>query len=170
MSQKIKNKKIADKKDRRNFLQRLSALLGFLAIAEFLSIGLAFFNSKPRKALAKGNEHYFIAGNIEDFPPGSVTPFAGARFFLVRLKDGGFMALSLRCSHLGCAINWHNKQDRFICPCHASQFDKTGNVLSAPAPRALDYYPLEINANVIRVNTAKVIKRNAFNSSQVVYG
>jgi cytochrome b6-f complex iron-sulfur subunit len=170
MSRKSKDKKAPEKQDRRNFLQRLSALLGFLAIAEFLSIGLAFFNSKPRKALARENDHYFIAGNTEDFPPGSVTPFAGARFFLVRLKDGGFMALSLRCSHLGCAINWHNKQDRFICPCHASQFDKTGNVLSAPAPRALDYYPLEINANVIRVNTAKVIKRNAFNSSQVVYG
>jgi cytochrome b6-f complex iron-sulfur subunit len=151
-------------------MKRMSAAMGTLAVFEFLGIGLAYFNSKPREKKSQATVQLFEAGHIEDFKPGSVTAFAGARFFLVRLNDGGFLALSLRCSHLGCSVHWNEQKELFLCPCHASQFDKTGKVLSPPAPRPLDFYPLEIDGNILRVNTAKIVKRNTFEKSQVVYG
>ena len=157
------------KVQRRHFMKRFSAALGIVAVFEFLGIGVGFFNSKPRKVQAEPGDRLVEAGSVSDFKPGSVTAFAGSRFFLVRLRDGGFLALSIRCSHLGCSVNWHEDKDRFICPCHSSQFDNTGNVLNPPAPRALDYYALEINGDKIFVNTTRVLKRNTFEKSQAVY-
>lgn len=170
MKNKGKSTSPEKKNERRHFLSRITSLLGALAGLEFLGIGLAYFNGRRRKAQSKTSDHIFEAGNKDDYKAGSVTAFAGARFFLVRLNDGGFLALSLRCSHLGCAVNWHEKQERFICPCHASQFDKNGTVLNPPAPRALDYYPLTIEGDLVRINTARILKRSSYDKSQVVYG
>lgn len=170
MSRKKKTVESTKKHNRRDFLSRVTTAIGTLAVFEFLGITAAYLCSKPRRINSEASNLFFEAGHIEDFAPGSVTAFAGARFFLVRLKDGGFMALSLRCSHLGCSVNWQEKKEAFICPCHASQYDRTGNVLNPPAPRALDYYPLEIDGDIIRVNTTRVVKRQAYEKSQVVYG
>ncbi len=38
--------------------------------------------------------------------------------------------MSLKCSHLGCSIVWDEKVNEFICPCHSSKFDITGDVTS----------------------------------------
>jgi cytochrome b6-f complex iron-sulfur subunit len=43
-------------------------------------------------------------GSVEDFPKNSVTPDRINKFFLIRADDGGFLALSLTCSHLGCSL------------------------------------------------------------------
>jgi Rieske Fe-S protein len=58
---------------------------------------------------------------------------------------------------------------KFACPCHGSNFDITGNVIIAPAPRALDIYPITIENNIIKVDTRKPIKRNTFRVEQVTY-
>ena len=44
----------------------------------------------------------------------------------------------------------------FPCPCHASVFDMTGNVQGPPAPRALDLFPVRIEAGVIKVENREV--------------
>ena len=87
----------------------------------------------------------------------------------VRLEDGGFLAISRKCTHLGCTVPWVEEDKRFACPCHGSTFDITGNVIQAPAPRALDLFPVTIENNVVKVNTGKRIKRSAFRASQVTY-
>jgi hypothetical protein len=58
---------------------------------------------------------------------------------------------------------------KFICPCHASQFDISGNVLSSPAPRALDLFEVTIVNKNIQVDLGKRMKRNRFNKSQLIY-
>ena len=78
-----------------------------------------------------------------------VTAFPGGRFYLVRLQDGGFLALSSTCTHLECSVPWSEKERKFPCPCHGSVFDITGQVLSPPAPRALDLFPVSIEATRI---------------------
>ena len=35
------------------------------------------------------------------------------------------------CPHNGCLLNQQN--DKFVCPCHKSTFDKCGNCLKGPA-------------------------------------
>jgi len=45
------------------------------------------------------------------------------------------------CPHLGCRVDWHADKDRFVCPCHDSQYGPEGAKLSGPAPRGLDPLP-----------------------------
>jgi cytochrome b6-f complex iron-sulfur subunit len=99
-----------------------------------------------------------VAGALTDFPIGSVTKITEGRFYLSRLPEG-MIALHWQCTHLGCTVPWVPGEDQFVCPCHGSQFDQSGRNLSGPAPRPLDYMPLEIHDGQVIVNTAVVRRR-----------
>jgi cytochrome b6-f complex iron-sulfur subunit len=159
-------KAMETKTTRRSFLNRLWKVLGIAAAAEFLSVAVAYL--WPRK---KRDEHEALveAGPVAEFTPASVTAFPASRFYLVRLQDGGFLALSSTCSHLGCTVPWNEKDRTFPCPCHASVFNMTGQVLSPPAPRALDLHPVVIEGGVVKVDIGKRIRRRQFDVSQVTY-
>ncbi|MBK8883773.1 MAG: Rieske (2Fe-2S) protein [Bacteroidales bacterium] len=154
---------------RRKFLSRIWKILGLVALAE-----LAFFTIsmlRPgRKNLKDHPELNFkVAGNIEDFPINSVTADRVNKFFLIRSEDGGFLALSLICSHLGCSVLWDKTRNQFVCPCHSSAFDRVGNVINSPAPRALDYFPVLIEGGKIKVDLGQKKSRKKFENNQVTY-
>ena len=154
---------------RRLFLNRLWAGLGILALIEIVWVVFSFV--RPRKQAVKTGDFgaRMTCGPVEGFKKTSVTAFARGHFYLCRLADGGFLALSRQCTHLGCTVPWDDEKKKFICPCHASAFDITGNVLSAPATRALDLFAVDIENNVVRVDTGHRIKRGGFRLEQVVY-
>jgi Rieske Fe-S protein len=52
-----------------------------------------------------------------------------------------FVIFSSICPHLGCRFAWNGDANRFICPCHGSQFGPEGAKLAGPAPRGLDPLP-----------------------------
>ena len=108
-------------------------------------------------------------GSVETFALDSVTAFVRGRFYLARLGDGGFLALSRKCTHLGCTVPWVDEEARFVCPCHASAFSIKGDVLAPPAPRALDLFEVAIENGEVLVDTGKRRKRGAFEPSQAVY-
>jgi cytochrome b6-f complex iron-sulfur subunit len=41
------------------------------------------------------------------------------------------------CTHLGCVVPWNAAENKFMCPCHGSQYDPTGKVVRGPAPLSL---------------------------------
>jgi len=41
------------------------------------------------------------------------------------------------CTHLGCVVPWNVNENKFMCPCHGSQYDNTGKVVRGPAPLSL---------------------------------
>lgn len=152
---------------RRGFLGKLWLLLGGVALAEAVWIVSDFF--KPRRSRrTDDSSSVIVAGPVDRFDPGSVTAFPEGRFYLARLADGGFLALHRECTHLGCTVPWVAAEERFVCPCHASSFDITGDVLSPPAPRPLDIFPVRIENAIVKVDISKIIKRQSFVSSQVV--
>jgi cytochrome b6-f complex iron-sulfur subunit len=154
---------------RRSFLTKLWFALGLVALAEFIAVAFAFLRpGKPAKR-RENADLIVTAGEVKSFAPESVTAFVRGRFYLSRLADGGFLALSRKCTHLGCTVPWVAKENKFACPCHASAFDITGNVISPPAPRALDIYPISIENDIVKVDTSKPIKRGEFKAEQVVY-
>ena len=155
--------------NRRSFLNKLWIGLGIVVLIEFAVMVFAYL--KPRKGKAKAGDFGMVieAGSVEDYTINSVTAFVRGRFYLARLEDGGFLALSRKCTHLGCTIPWISQENQFLCPCHASAFDIRGEVIRSPAPRALDIYPVTIENNIIKVNTANEIKRKRFEPSQVAY-
>lgn len=154
---------------RRNFIKRTWKILVWTTVAEMSFFVVSMFKSTQSASKAKSNSKIKILGSVEEFPKGSVTPFRIEKLFLSRQGDGGFLALSLTCSHLGCSVIWESDTEKFICPCHSSSFDKAGNVLSTPAPRALDYYPVIIEGGKVMVDTSRKIKRKKFYKNQLTY-
>ncbi len=148
------------------FTKKLWAGLGILAAVEMLGVSFSFLASSRK--LDRGGQ-LRIVGKAADISVNSVIPFRSGKFYLVRLNDGGFLALSLACTHLGCPVTWNPGENKFMCPCHASQFNMEGVVLSPPAPRPLDYYPVIIEEGLVKVDTGKVFKRDQFNAKQVTY-
>jgi len=169
MPTKTKEKKSEAEPTRRSFFNILWLILGGVALAEFVAVVFAFLRPRKSKAWGENTVSIITAGAIERFNPNSVTAFVRGKFYLARLEDGGFLALSRTCTHLGCSVPWVEKEMEFACPCHGSAFDITGNVIDAPAPRALDIYPITIENKMIKVDTRKPIKRSAFRIEQVTY-
>ncbi len=152
---------------RRDVLKLAWSAAGILALAEGGSVALRFLS--PR--VANGEFGSVIeAGKVDTFPPESVTPFNNGRFYLVRLKDGGFLALYRKCTHLGCTVPWNQAEGKFICPCHASAFEADGSVLNPPAPRPLDRFKVLIENGIVKVDTSAVIQRDHARPDDVVYG
>jgi cytochrome b6-f complex iron-sulfur subunit len=153
--------------ERRAFVGRLWKGLGLLAGLELAWVAAAFLS--PRKEQAGRAAALVVAGPVAEFTPASVRPFPAGRFYLVRLADGGFLALSSKCTHLGCSVPWSEATRTFPCPCHASTFDLRGEVLSPPAPRALDLFPVVIEGGIVKVDTSRRVERSRFEPSQVTY-
>lgn len=155
---------------KRSLLKRLIRILGGAAVLEagWVAVSVLMPNRRT-KPLADGPE-VITAGPVDRFERGTVTAFAEGKFYLARLESGGFLALHRKCTHLGCSVPWKSEEQRFACPCHASAFDIHGDVVNAPAPRALDLFPVTISDGVVKVDTARPIRRRAFEPGQVVRG
>jgi len=154
---------------RRKFLKRVWAALGIIAGVEMGIVSLGFLFTGKKSGQNTDGNNLLVVGNISDFDNNTVYPFRNGRFYLVRLKDGGFLALSLKCTHLGCSVMWDESESQFNCPCHASSFDIYGNVIDPPAPRALDLYPVVIEEGRLLVDVANPKKRKDFKKEQLVY-
>ena len=154
---------------RRAFLNKLWVGLGVLTFAELCALVIGYFKPRPLRNTQAKQDALIVVGPADRFEPGSVSAFVQGKFYIVRLEDGGFLALSRRCTHLSCTVPWVSDEQRFICPCHSSAFDIRGDVISPPAPRALDIHPVSIENNVITVDSGSVWKRTAFDASQATY-
>merc|ERR1712157_415137 len=51
--------------------------------------------------------------------------------------------LNAVCTHLGCVVPWSAANNKFMCPCHGSQYAPTGAVVRGPAPLPLALAHLE---------------------------
>jgi len=127
-----------------------------------------FLRPRRRQTSEDSSSTLVVAGAVGDFEPGSVTAFQRGKFYLARLEDGGFLALSRECTHLGCTVPWVKDEQRFICPCHASSFNIHGEVLSPPANRPLDLLAVRIENNIVKVETSIRTRRSQFVDAQVV--
>ncbi|KAM7492634.1 hypothetical protein LguiA_035555 [Lonicera macranthoides] len=41
------------------------------------------------------------------------------------------------CTHLGCVVPFNKAENKFLCPCHGSQYNNQGRVVRGPAPLSL---------------------------------
>lgn len=54
---------------------------------------------------------------------------------IYRMGEDSYSALLMECSHNSCELSPHG--DYLICPCHGSEFDKTGRPQNPPADHDL---------------------------------
>ena len=156
-------------KGRRSFLKRLWLALGLVATAELLWFIGSLLKPSRETHKSRPADTLRVIGSVDEFQAGSVTPDRVNRLYIVREADGGFLALSLTCPHLGCSVLWNEESRQFDCPCHSSAFDRRGIVLSSPAPRPLDYLPVIIEEGKVKVDMSSVTKRKKFEPDQVTY-
>ncbi|HHP7236584.1 MAG TPA: ubiquinol-cytochrome c reductase iron-sulfur subunit [Desulfobacterales bacterium] len=140
-----------------------------VALGEILYVVLSFLRPHRLRGRTGAFGTVVQAGAASSFESDSVTAFPRGQFYLCRLADGGFLAVSRKCTHLGCTIPWDEAAKHFACPCHASVFDLTGAVIRSPAPRPLDIFPIRLENDVLYVDTGRPVKRNQFQPEQVVY-
>ncbi len=81
--------------------------------------------------------------------------------WLVKNNAGQITAFAPTCTHLGCAYHWEADSKCFICPCHDSVFDVSGNVKSGPAPRPLDRLFAQIDNGKVLVNPNSITESKA---------
>jgi cytochrome b6-f complex iron-sulfur subunit len=154
---------------RRRFFNVFWTALGLAALVELFWVAISFLRPTGSRTEDSKAGAVVQAGMVESFATGTVTAFQRGQFYLVRMDNGGMLALSCKCTHLGCTVPWVEKEKKFLCPCHASSFDITGNVINAPAARALDMLQVTIENNIVKVEAGKRIKRSEFEPKQVVY-
>jgi isorenieratene synthase len=60
------------------------------------------------------------------------------------------VALSAICTHQTCTITGFGN-GQFVCPCHGSTFNTSGQVLGGPAPRDLFQFPTQFVNGVLTI-------------------
>lgn len=118
---------------RSQFFGRLPLLT---AATGLLLTTLAFLRSLAPSHVT-GPSQALRIGRPEDYAPGMIKVFEEAGV-IVFCDKRGLHAMSLTCTHLGCAVNFDRRG--FHCPCHGSRYRIDGRVLKGPAPRPLPWY------------------------------
>jgi cytochrome b6-f complex iron-sulfur subunit len=133
----------AEKKpmNRREFLNfAWLASLGFLTVN---LAGITYLFAMPRFKEGEFGGLYTY-GKVSDLPPAGSSPVNIPKVKLwVSNTDQGLLGIYKVCTHLGCLYNWVDQDNKFVCPCHGSQFHANGQYIQGPAPRSLDRFVVQ---------------------------
>jgi nucleotide-binding universal stress UspA family protein/nitrite reductase/ring-hydroxylating ferredoxin subunit len=81
-----------------------------------------------------------VGRSVDDLAPGhgGLVLVGGRRLAIYKAEDGSVVALSPRCQHMGCTVDWNDADRTWDCPCHGSRYDRQGRVFKGPAAKDLD--------------------------------
>jgi len=87
---------------------------------------------------------------LADHNPGDRTlaqGFKGDPTYIIVTEDDTLASYGLNavCTHLGCVVPWNAGENKFICPCHGSQYNSEGKVVRGPAPLSLALVHVEVD-------------------------
>lgn len=147
---------------RRQFVMAVTTFLGSIMGAVIGLPAIGYMLSPALKAST--GEAKIEAGPVENYPENIPTAFTFTRtkvngwektvnsygVYIIRTGEQ-VTALSNRCTHLSCRVKWNDGENAFHCPCHDAAFDKQGQVISGPPPRALDKLPATIENGKIYI-------------------
>ena len=78
----------------------------------------------------------------------SVIVRAGAaRIIVFEAADSKLRAMSAKCTHEGCTVQYVPGESVIWCACHNGRFDLDGRNLAGPPPRPLDRYTCQREAD-----------------------
>jgi nucleotide-binding universal stress UspA family protein len=99
--------------------------------------------SVPNRVAHEATTDVLIAKTVgrtaDDLAPGhgGVVDLGGRMLAVYKDEAGGLHALSPRCTHMGCTVDWNDVDRTWDCPCHGSRYDTEGSVLEGPAVKSL---------------------------------
>ncbi|KAL3944962.1 MAG: hypothetical protein SGBAC_000938 [Bacillariaceae sp.] len=115
--------------------------IGIPYIAFFVPPGSGSGSAGVSAKDALGNE-IFAQAYLESKPANDRSLAQGLKgdaTYLIVKEDKTLESYGLNavCTHLGCVVPWSAAQNKFMCPCHGSQYAPTGAVVRGPAPLPL---------------------------------
>jgi len=153
------------KTGRRQFLTRISLLLGSIGAALVAIPSVAFLlglRKTPQVWRTVGKLGEFKIGSTVNvfFQDSSPLPWSGVTAqtaaWLRRTNEQQFVAFSMNCTHLGCPVRWLDQANLFMCPCHGGVFYADGQVASGPPPKPLNQYPVRVYNDEVQILTSPV--------------
>jgi menaquinol-cytochrome c reductase iron-sulfur subunit len=130
-------------------------------------VGIPTISYLIAPALTKESADAWIpAGPVENYPVDVPTLFNFNRtkvngwektvnsygVYVLHNEYGSFLALSNKCTHLSCRVNWKTDESAYICPCHDAYFAIDGQIISGPQPRPLDQYETKVEENTLFIH------------------
>lgn len=155
---------IHEELERRSFLGLILAGVGGV-IGAVMAIPLVRFATFPLRSRS-GEASWSDVGKIDEFQSLDAPV---ARTIAMQTNEGwrssvmhnvvyvvpngknDLKVLSSVCPHLGCAIRWIDKQDKFICPCHGGTFTPSGEYISGPPLRGMDKLESKVENGLLKV-------------------
>jgi Rieske Fe-S protein len=136
---------------RRRFLDYLLGGSVLVSLASAAGVTLTFVYPPKKEGGAETVERLEV-GAVSDLPVGKGKPvvFQNKNVMIIHVQEG-FFAVDMKCTHLGCMVEWEEDTGVLFCPCHAAYFDYKGKVISGPAPSPLPLYRAEIAEGKIYV-------------------
>jgi Rieske Fe-S protein len=126
-------RKISGKISRRNFIK--TSALGVVAGGTMLSsMSLdAFAGRTAKKGLARKSGDDLVVKLSDNAPLSKVggNVKVNDEIMLIRKSETEFKAVKTICTHKGCDVELEG--NKFVCPCHGSEYTIDGKVTEGPA-------------------------------------
>lgn len=148
--QKPKSRLDPEPMPRRDWL----GLASLWSAASALLFGLVGAMRLPKAAVVSAPSKMFKITLPESLPAGEAFVPPGRAVAVYRDGEGVY-AISTICTHLGCVVK--PGAEGFECPCHGSRFDRTGDGVKGPAPRALAWLQVKAAGNELHIDEGKTV-------------
>ncbi len=118
-------------------------VLGGVGLCYGVAVGYPvyrYLKSPVEKAAVAAAIQEVTLKEAQKLPVGSalIFKFGPEPCLLIHHADGKWVALSAKCTHLGCTVQYEPERKRIFCACHGGTYHpETGQNLSGPPPRPL---------------------------------
>ena len=154
---------------RRRFFTGGALAAGALATAAFglpalgFALGPAFTRTEPHRWQDVGPEADFndetytenVIDLVPDIAESGKTPVYVRRYNRAidgpKASDLPYVAISNRCTHVGCPVRYVQAARMFVCPCHGGVYGARGQVVGGPPVRPLDRFYTRVVAGRVQV-------------------
>jgi cytochrome b6-f complex iron-sulfur subunit len=93
-----------------------------------------------------------VAGTpLADVNGAALVESTAGVFLLAQTSATVFTAVEAICTHEGCTINGADGST-YVCPCHGSRYNRTGQVLAGPARASLRQYRTTFAEGVVTIS------------------
>jgi cytochrome b6-f complex iron-sulfur subunit len=137
----------AGKPSRRTVVDALLALGGLGSLASVFYPVIRYL--KPLPDAGPGGPMQLSAEQVASLERKKmlIVRVGGRRVIVFVDSAGELHALSARCTHEGCTVEWQPAQAVVLCACHNGRFAADGRVIAGPPPRPLPRYSARRDAS-----------------------
>jgi cytochrome b6-f complex iron-sulfur subunit len=137
---------MSDKISRRDFIKK--SAIGVVAGSAVISgLNLNVLSAQSAKGVVRKSGDDLVV-KLADNP--ALTTVGGHvkatdEIMLIRTDESKFIAVSTICRHKGCDVELEG--DKFVCPCHGSEYTLQGKVTTGPSKDNLKTFETMFDSN-----------------------